>query len=166
MVYLNKILVTTDMSDYSLAAVEYASSLGLLYNSTMYLLHLQDETPPVFRLQGVDVDPHQFRQRAEEDAQRELEDFAAKRVTLDLKFIPVVRSGSPAEEIKRFGEEEGIDLIVIATHGRTGLQHIVLGSVAEKVVRGSSVPVLAVKPRTFRESIIESEDIEDELHLR
>jgi nucleotide-binding universal stress UspA family protein len=165
MIYLNKILVTTDLSDYSLASVEHATSFGLLYNSSMYLLHVQDETPPVFRLQGTDLDSNQVRQGAEEDAKRELQDVAARRINPDMKFIPVVRGGSPAEEITRFAEEEGIDLIVIATHGRTGLKHIVVGSVAEKVVRTSSVPVLAVKPLALRESIIKSEDIENELHL-
>jgi len=97
---------------------------------------------------------------------KELEDFVAKRISRDLKVIPIVTAGVPAEEIKRFAEEEGIDLIVLATHGRTGLRHILMGSVAERVVRLSGVPVLTVKPRPFREAIIEKDDIENELHLR
>jgi nucleotide-binding universal stress UspA family protein len=79
---------------------------------------------------------------------------------------PMVRTGLPAQEILRCAEMEGIDLVVMATHGRTGLRHILMGSVAETVVRLSRVPVLTVKPTELRESVIRNEDIENELHLR
>jgi len=166
MIYLRRILVTTDLSDYSLAAVEYASSFGLLYSSKLYLLHVVDSIAPVLAMPGVESDVTMYQQRAVEDGMKELEDFVAKRISRDLKVIPIVTAGVPAEEIKRFAEEEGIDLIVLATHGRTGLRHILMGSVAERVVRLSGVPVLTVKPRPFREAIIEKDDIENELHLR
>jgi nucleotide-binding universal stress UspA family protein len=74
--------------------------------------------------------------------------------------------GSPADEIRRFAEAERVDLVVMATHGRTGLEHIVMGSVAERVVRLCTMPVLTVKPARLRESIIRNEDIERQLHLR
>ena len=73
-------------------------------------------------------------------------------VPAQTRLTAVVRRGMPAEEIKRFAQEEGIDLIVMASHGRTGLRHMVMGSVAERVVRLCSVPVLTVKPHPFRES--------------
>jgi nucleotide-binding universal stress UspA family protein len=69
-------------------------------------------------------------------------------------------------EIRKFAEEEGVDLVVIATHGRTGLKHIVMGSVAERTVRHSSIPVLTVKPHPLRETILKNEDVERDLHLR
>jgi len=86
-------------------------------------------------------------------------------VGADIPLVPVVKTGSPAAVIKRFAEEEGMDLIVMATHGRTGLRYILMGSVAERVVRISSVPVLTVKPQPLREAILKREDIETELHL-
>jgi nucleotide-binding universal stress UspA family protein len=153
MVYLRKILVTTDLSDYSLAAVEYAASFGLLYSSTLHLLHVVDSK-----------EGHRLHSDAE--AHRMLEEFVAANVSPDVRFIPVVRMGHPAEEVCRFAEEEGVDLVIVATHGRTGLRHILLGSVAEKIVRLSSAPVLTVKPHSLRESIIRSEDVEKDLHLR
>jgi nucleotide-binding universal stress UspA family protein len=165
MVYLKKILVTTDMSDYSLAAMGYASSFGLLYSSKLYLLYVADMPPVVPVIQGVDFDDSLNRRTTEEGIKKELEEFVSKRMNPDIKVTPLVRTGVPAEEIRRFAEEEGIDLIVMATHGRTGLKHIVMGSVAEKVVRISSIPVLTVKPRPMRESILKREDIESELHL-
>jgi nucleotide-binding universal stress UspA family protein len=165
MVYLKKILVTTDMSDYSLAAIEYASSFGLLYSSKIYLLYVADIPAALPTMQGIEIDAAISQQAAEDALKKELEQFVANRINPDIKLTPVVRTGVPAEEIKRFAGEEGIDLIVMATHGRTGLRHIVMGSVAEKVVRISNTPVLTVKPRPLRESILKREDIESELHL-
>ncbi len=148
MVYLKNILVTTDLSRYSLAAMEHAASFGLLYASKIFLLHVTSSP------EGV------------ETAQKALEQFAGRHLSPDLKLVRVVRSGSPAEEIRRFAEEESVDLIAMATHGRTGLQHILLGSVAEKVVRLSEIPVLTIKPTPLRDSILKDEDVETELHIR
>jgi nucleotide-binding universal stress UspA family protein len=150
MIFLKNILVTTDLSDHSLAALEYAASFALLYTSHVSLLYV------------VEQGPH----RSKEEAQKALQEFVETRVSRDLKVAPEVRIGHPAEEIRKFAEEQGADLIVMATHGRTGLRHIVLGSVAEKTVRLSTVPVLTVKPRSFREGILHNEDVERELHLR
>ena len=148
MVYLKNILVTTDLSRHSLAAMEHAASFGLLYASKIFLLYVVDSP------------------KAVEGAEEALAEFVGRHLGPDLHLSQAVRSGSPAEEIKRFAEEESVDLIAMATHGRTGLQHVLLGSVAEKVVRLSSVPVLTIKPRPLRDSILNDEDIETELHIR
>jgi glycine betaine transporter len=149
-VYLKKILVTTDLSQYSLAALEYAQSFGLLYASRILLLH-------------VDEHPHH---RSGDQAVAELAEFVARNVDPDLRLTQVVRSGHPAAEIRKFSQEENVDLIVMATHGRTGVKHALMGSVAERVVRLSAVPVLTVKPLPVRESLLREEDVENELHLR
>jgi nucleotide-binding universal stress UspA family protein len=148
MVYLKNILVTTDLSRYSLCGMEHALSFGLLYASKITLLHVVDSPKGI---------------KAGEEA---LADFAERNLSQERTVVQAVRSGSPAEVIKRFAEEEGVDLIVMATHGRTGLHHILLGSVAEKVVRLSKVPVLTIKPGPLRDSILRDEDIETELHIR
>jgi universal stress protein A len=166
LVYLRKILITTDLSEFSLAAMEYATTFGLLYLSKLYLLHVLDYTPPKFYGRDRDAESQAHRLAAEEEAMKELTDFVTKKIGPDAGLIPVIRSGSPAHIIRRFAEEEGVDLIVMATHGRTGLRHILMGSVAEKVVRTSSVPVMTVKPQPLREIILDDEDIESELHLR
>jgi nucleotide-binding universal stress UspA family protein len=148
MVYLKNILVTTDLSRYSLAGMEHAASFGLLYASKIFLLHVVDSP------------------KAVDAAEEAMAEFVERNLSPDLKLAQVVRPGSPAEEIRRFAEEEAVDLVVMATHGRTGLQHILLGSVAEKVVRLSKVPVLTIKPRLLREHILRDEDVETELHIR
>jgi len=164
MVYLRKILVTTDLSEHSLAAMEYAASFSLLYASDIHLLYVAERhhrKAPAADSAG----PH----HGPEDLQKErasLEEFVQKRLAGDLRVIPVVRSGQAAVEIARFAEEEGMDVVVMATHGWTGLRHILMGSVAERTVRLSRVPVLTVKPPPMREAIIEEGDIAQELHYR
>jgi nucleotide-binding universal stress UspA family protein len=166
MVFLKKILVTTDLSEFSLAAFDYASTASLLFNADIYLLHVIEGGP------GGRSRMHGDRERQsqalinKEEALKALQDFVRSSISSELNVTTVVRSGSPPDEIIRFAKEEGIDMIVIATHGRTGLKHIMMGSVAEKIVRRSSVPVLSVKPGPIRDQLLKNEDIENELHLR
>lgn len=166
MVYLRKILVTTDLSEHSLAAMDHAASFGLLYASDLYLLYVVEHGHAPKGHHGGGDGKEEERAALLEDARRSLADFIEKNLSPDVRVIPVVRVGHPAREITKFADEEGVDLIVIATHGRTGLKHILMGSVAEKTVRFSRVPVLSVKPLPMREAIIDEEDVVQELHLR
>ncbi len=166
MVYLRKILITTDLSEHSAAAFEHAFSLGLLYASKMFVLHVVDDAHSLFRLPGHEEDTQLQAARAEEEGTRKLNQFIVSHIGTERKIHPVVRSGVPEGEILAFAEEENVDLIVMATHGWTGMRHLVLGSVAEKVVRHSSVPVLTVKPKPMLEPVVRREDVESELHLK
>jgi nucleotide-binding universal stress UspA family protein len=201
MVFLRKILVTTDLSEFSVAAFEYAATASIFFNADIILLYVYEGNPvrPV-RMAGhpgsqyadrgssqpslgrdsrpSDTDgamryklhgEHEARGHThltEEEALKALKEFIQDSITSGLHVTPMVRCGTPAEEIIRLAEQEGVDLIVIATHGRTGLRHIMMGSVAEKIVRLSSIPVLSVKPGPLRDRILKDEDIESELHLR
>lgn len=160
MIFLKKILITTDLSPHSLAAVEYASSFGTLYTSRLYLLFVMDKKEGHH---AREAHPHFSN---EKEAQEALDDFANRSISPDLQMTRIVRKGTPTEGILRFAEEEGMDMIVMATHGHTGLRHILMGNVTEKVVRHSPVPVLTVKPRPFRDNYIKDEDVEKALHLR
>jgi nucleotide-binding universal stress UspA family protein len=167
MVMLKKILVTTDLSLHSLAAMEYASTLSLLYGATLYLLHAEDVSPPpMYGVHLPDFEADNFRKRSADEVVSDLATFVQQNVSPNLKLIQVARVGRPVEEIIRFAREERVDMIVMATHGWTGLKHVLLGSVAEKVVRTSPIPVLTVKPRTIRDKVVSQEDIETELHMR
>jgi nucleotide-binding universal stress UspA family protein len=166
MVYLKKILVTTDLSEYSLAAMEYAASFGLLYASKLHLLFVFEPGGSRFGRHAHESERRDPPLRTEAEARKALEEFVTKRVQPDIRLLLHVRAGNPADEIRRFAESETVDLIVMATHGRTGLRHIVMGSVAERVVRFSSIPVLTVKPASLREGFLRNEDVEKELHLR
>ena len=80
-----------------------------------------------------------------EMAQSDLKDLAVAKVNESLSVSPTVSVGKPAEEILRVAQEEAVDLIVMGTHGRTGLRHVLVGSVAETVMRIAPCPVFTVK---------------------
>jgi universal stress protein A len=144
-----KILVPTDYSDMSLAAVEYAMSFSGMFGSTIYLLHTLD-TIPVLSYHAVDLTTETVIYETELNAKNDLHLFTISKVGNMPNLVEVVRKGIAQEEIVKFAKEEQIDLIIMATHGRSGISHILMGSVAEKVVQHSSVPVLIVKPDDMR----------------
>lgn len=167
MVNLRKILITTDLSEYSLAAVDLAVSLRLLYDATLYILYVQEDLPPIgLALHTLYVDGDVYRKRSEQEARIALEEFVDRHFGPHGRPVPVVRSGEAPAEIIRFAEEEGVDLVVMATHGRAGIGHVLMGSIAEKVVRASRAPVLTVKPAPVKQALLREEDVERELHLR
>lgn len=167
MITLRRIVVPTDLSDFSLAALEYASTLSLIYGADLFLLHVEDVVPPpMYTTHVADLEAGHFQSQTEAEVRKSLEQFAARKINPDLKAHLVLRLGHPVDEIIRFAEEERIDMIVMATHGRTGLKHVLMGSIAEKVVRNSSIPVLTVKPPPLRTSVVSRDDVENELHIR
>ncbi len=164
MATVRKILVTTDFSEFSLASVDYARSLASSYGAGIWLLHVVDYSP-IIHLRRVEKSAEAVMQNAVEKAEVRLRDLARSAFPTHEKVRSVVRRGDPCSEIVRFAREEGMDMIVMATHGRTGISHVLLGSVAEKVVRYSTVPVLSVKPKPIRAIAIAPEDIQEQLHL-
>ena len=140
-----KILLAIDFSDYSEIACEYALTMANCFGSSIHLLHVINE--PV-DLRGFYV-PHisfeQLEQEIASGASRMLNDFCAKNMAGFSSYTSSVVSGIPYEEIIRVATEQESSLIVIGTHGRTGLDHLLFGSTAERVVRSSPCPVLTIR---------------------
>lgn len=153
---IKKILVPTDLSELSLASIDYARSLANVYGARVFLLHAVD-VAPVLSFPTIDFTLETSLQDEAERGKEILENFASRFLGDVDHVTSVVRRGFAYEEIMRFVDEEEIDLIVMATHGRTGLPHIIMGSVAEKVVRHSPVPVLTIKPLKVQEQSRERE---------
>ena len=153
---IKKILVPTDLSELSLASIDYARSLANVYGARVFLLHAVDVVP-VVSFPTIDFTLETSLQDEAEKGKEILENFASRFLGDVDHVTAVVRRGFAYEEIMRFVDEEGIDLIVMATHGRTGLPHIIMGSVAERVVRHSPVPVLTIKPLKVQEQFSEQE---------
>ncbi len=158
---LQRILVPTDFSEHSLTGLPYAASIASRFAASVVLLHVAENIPRRGR-ERASPSEATLRQQTERDS---LQSLLEAQTRHGIACTPLVRIGAPAEEILRCVEEERIDLVVMATHGRTGVRHMLMGSVAETVVRRSPVPVLTVKPPAMRDSVIRSEDIERELHL-
>jgi universal stress protein A len=161
---IKKILVPTDLSELSVVAVEYAASLAEKYSARIYMLYVIEGQPS----KGLPPDDGYSEAgpaASLEEGKKELHRFFHRRGKELGDVIEVVRAGKAQTEICRFANEEGIDLIVMATHGRTGLAHVLMGSVAERVVRTSGVPVMTVKPAGFQSYLVTEKDIEEDLHL-
>jgi nucleotide-binding universal stress UspA family protein len=139
------ILVPTDFSEPSGQALDLA--LGLVEpGGTLILIHVVDDIPLTYGYVGVASTPAELRARVDGEATRELQAFgpaaSPSGIALDRRLL----HGTPYMAIVQEAQTARADLIVMGTHGRTGLKHILIGSVAEKVVRKAGCPVLVVRP--------------------
>jgi len=141
MVEFKKILFPTDFSPFAEKASEYAVSLAKKYGSKLYVLHVIEQFTYIIDI-GID-----FRTQTslEATARKLLDDTVASLSKHGVDIEGVLRSGNPFAEIVHFASRENIDLIVMATHGRTGLEHMLMGSVTEKVIRKAPCPVLTIR---------------------
>lgn len=162
---IKRILVPTDFSEFSLAGMDYVVSLAVLYDAQIYLLNVIDHEPTL-AFHAVDLHSETLLRNNTKKAEAYLSRLVETKFRNMQNIVVVVRQGDPANVIVRFAKEQGIDLIVMATHGRTGLAHVLLGSVTEKVVRHSSVPVLTIKPQEIADGLLSDEDVEEQLHLK
>jgi nucleotide-binding universal stress UspA family protein len=138
MIAIKRILVPTDFSETSDAALKYGIELARTFGARLYLLHVPGETGVNFE---ADFPMVEF-----ENATRErLDTLVSPRDMIKLRPEYALRLGTPSDEIVRYADSRDIDLIVMGTHGRSGVAHMVMGSVAEKVVRAAPCPVLTVR---------------------
>jgi nucleotide-binding universal stress UspA family protein len=151
MISYRRILVATDFSDYSKEALDYAIYLAKQFDGGLYLLHVF-EMPPYSHpgvSPGMQPDVQRWIQGLREEAEKRLTVLKEEFAPQEVKIHPVFKEGNAFIEILKAAEEIPADLIVLGTHGRTGLPHVLLGSVAERVVRKASCPVFTVRPRVF-----------------
>ena len=147
MIKLKKILYPTDFSESSLEALKYAVSFARDFKARLVLMHVVNEK--IFS-EGLSLPrvaaPEALAEEMAAEAGRQLKVLIPADERQGLDWEMVIRSGMPFLEIIRFARENAVDLIVIGTHGRSGVDHIIFGSTAEKVVRKAPCPVLSVKP--------------------
>ena len=137
-----KIVCPTDFSEASRLAIDVAADLAARDHGELRLVHIVEVEPLVSTDPNVVMAVPQFEQTLHADVQRQLDALAACVKTANVTTM--IGHGDPGNEIVRLAQEEGADLIVMPTHGRTGLDHVVFGSVAEKVVRHAHRPVLTI----------------------
>lgn len=142
---IKNIIVPTDFSRLSQSAFEYAHDLAERMDATIHLVYILEKNPPFLVAKGLHVDEATVMKSMEEEAFKQLNEFTEvlKEESL-INILPVLRRGMDYEEIVNYAKEVEAELIVIATHGRTGLLHNLLGSVAEKVIRYARCPVLVI----------------------
>ncbi len=140
---IKTILLPVDFSHSSDAALSFASSLAAESQGLLYLVHVGEDSPAYLAGYGGFAYTPELAKKIEVE-NRELLDQIQPTVA-GVKHERHYLTGDPAHEILSFAERENVDLIVIGSHGRTGLSRLLLGSIAEAVVRGANCPVLTVK---------------------
>jgi nucleotide-binding universal stress UspA family protein len=137
-----KILCPTDFSDASRLAIDLAADLAARDKGELWLVHVIDAAPTDMMDPNFAMKVPEYERMRHAEAQRQLDALAACCKQVNVRTM--VGHGDPGSEIVRIAQEEAVDMIVMPTHGRTGLQHVVFGSVAEKVVRLARRPVLTL----------------------
>jgi universal stress protein A len=141
---LQRILVPTDFSDCSKKALRYAIAFARQFQAELILLHVVPAGSPV----GADFGLYEapiLEADLRAGGQQELAALCQREIRGEVLATPLVRTGRAAPEIVAAAKDSQIDLIILATHGRTGLQHVLLGSTTEEVVRHAPCPVLTVR---------------------
>src|SRR2546425_2918446 len=147
-VQLRKILLPTDFSGCANYALPYAAAIARATGATIICVHVVEPIVPAVGYSGL-AEPMpiaDISDQLEDSAERELPELADCEDFNGLEVEEVIVHGDPAAEIVRVAGEHEVDLIVVSSHGRTGLGRIIFGSTAEAVVRHASFPVLVVKP--------------------
>jgi nucleotide-binding universal stress UspA family protein len=147
MIALKKILVPTDFGDAADAALAYARALARNFGASIEVLHVaEDVSARMFAGEVYVAVPQALQQDVEEMARKQLDQRLIDDDPQPLPVRPVVMtSNAPALTIVKYAQETKVDLIVMGTHGRGALSHLLMGSVAERVVRLAGCPVLVVR---------------------
>lgn len=139
------IVVPTDFSDHSLRALPYAVSLAERFNARLKVVFVSEPALQVADVAWVGVDERSMSQEHLEEARRNLERIALEQVPTDVQVDAEVLTGDAVEAVISYARDVNADLVVMATHGRGGLSHMLMGSVAEQIVRKAPCPVLTLK---------------------
>ena len=142
MIFLKTILVPTDFSEHSEKAIQYGAELATKFGAALHLLHTVDTTPVLYGEGG--AFPFESAEEIVAVAVKQLDQIEVESPG-EGQVVRRASQGTPFVEIVRYAKENNVDLIVLGTHGRGAIAHMLLGSVAEKVVRKAPCPVLVVR---------------------
>ena len=155
MMEMKKILFPCDVTENSSKILPYVLSVSEKYDSTIYLLHVVPDLQKWAKEYISHTSPYasldMFKKEALEGAEKAIDRVCEEQLQSCPNFQRRVVSGDPATEILKTIETEDMDMVIMGTHGRKGLEHIILGSVAENVVRKSTVPVMTINPYKVKE---------------
>ncbi|HEY7445144.1 MAG TPA: universal stress protein [Vicinamibacterales bacterium] len=145
---IERILLPTDFSDTAAVAMDYACELASAFGAALHVLHVVENTNPTGGWTAgkrYTPPPASLTDGVEHEVRSELQSMIDKRTPRVQKSVLVVKTGSPLVEIVRYAAEQHVDLIVMGTHGHGPIAHMLLGSVADNVIRRAPCPVLTVR---------------------
>ncbi|ELZ93506.1 universal stress protein [Haloferax volcanii] len=137
------ILFPTDGSDCADAALDHAIEHARTYDATLVVLYVADVREVGYAAPALSLE--RVREALLESGEQVVDRVAQAAREAGVEVETVVTEGTPASEIIRHADEREVDLVVMGTHGRSGIDRYLIGSVAERVVRGSDAPVLTVR---------------------
>lgn len=143
---IRHILVPIDFSGYSKNALRYAVPMAEQYGATLHLVYVIEPTIYPADLGFGQVVMPGVEEELRSKSKAQLENLIVEEIGSRVKAEAVVRTGKPHQEILREAEEKDIDLIIVATHGHSGVEQILFGSTAMRIVRLAKCPVLTVRP--------------------
>ena len=140
------VLFCTDFSKNADYAFEFAFGIAKRDEGLLYILHVIPENPhrTLVDASATGEDLERLEESIKEDLDNRYREHYAKKIENGIKFEIATKSGGKDEEIIKFAKEHKADLIVMGTHGRTGIGHVLFGSVAERVLRRSRFPVFII----------------------
>ncbi len=144
MVKFTNILVPTDFSDNSVHAFEFAHYIAMPSKAILHVLHIVEPAITDGAIKNL-FNKEKFEHSKLLEAEEELRRFINKISPQGIKIVEALEHGKPYEQILNYSTKNHIDLIVIASHGWTGLSHLITGNVANKVMRYSEVPIICIK---------------------
>ncbi len=142
---IKRILCGVDFSSVSPKVAHYAISFAAKFQAKVYYLYVSPTMTQYIGMHIPQVTVNDFAQELERNASKMMEDFADRHKD-GQEAEGLVKSGYPVEEILKVADTKQADLIIIGTHGRKGIDKMVFGSVAEKVIKSAKIPVLTVSP--------------------
>ena len=146
MIEIKKILFPCDLTENSSKILPYVLSISEKYNSKVYLIHVVQDLRKWGQLYVPHPSADLFQKEALEGAEKAVNKICEKQLQSCPNFKRILVSGDIVAEILNTIEAEEIDLLIMGTHGRKGFEHTIFGSVAEKVLKQSPIPVLVINP--------------------
>ena len=143
------ILTATDFSEYSKVALDICLGVARCMKTKLYVLHTIERFPHEYSHLLSSAAHADMKQRLEEEAVEKIKAMIPAELLDGGDVIPIVRFGKPFLEIIQVAKEENVDLLAVGTHGRAGVDRVILGSVAERIVRKARCPVMIVRGRKY-----------------
>ena len=168
MISLNRVLVATDFSEPSMAALRYGRGLAAAFHAALHVVHVVPDSmalPWATMADGLAMADVQ--KQWEREARERLEQLIPENERPGLAVRLVTLAGDPVRQMTAYAADHDVDLLVLGTHGRGPLSHLVLGSVAERIVRTAPCPVLTVRHpqhEFITESLVASTDVSAVVH--
>lgn len=146
MIAIKNVLVATDFSEASDAALTYGRQFARTFSARLHVLHVVENVMARFAADAYPVLLPDLQRDVEEAGEKRLKGLLEGEDFTQLRALPVVRTSvAPAAAIVEYAKEADADIVILGTHGRGGMAKLLMGSVAERVVRTASCPVLTVR---------------------